>query len=490
MQGKRRLRRSAGSELAGNSTATNSPSADGGLTSVRATRAPRVPAEALGPVVRELVAQLWESEQRHRLAFEQSAIGMAHATLDGRFIAANGAWCELTGRSREDLRSLSLADLVGGEEHEGHARLRRELLTGKVSSYTLETHLTLPPGATGQAAWLRFLICIGRATNSEPLYLLASVQDVTAIKDAEERQAFLQASYAVECAALERSLDDLRAQMRSVAQANAALEQFLATASHELLTPVTIIQASIQLLSRRVRRRRPSDELDTDLDLLGRVQTQAQALSRVLEDMVQVARVGAGAQDLRVERVDLVAVARVVVAAQRLAHPDRVIQLDVPESATLVVLADADRIAQVVTNYLTNALKYSPPERPIRVHVCVQNGNATNGNAQGEGGEAGRGEAGRGEEGSVARVAVQDEGVGIAPDEQARVWQRFHRVPGVRVQTRSGANLGLGLHICKSIVEQHSGDVGLQSVPGAGSTFYFTLPLAPDALDEPDALCP
>lgn len=435
----------------------------------REPRVPHVPAAALGLVVRELVGQLWESEQRHRLAFEQSAVGMAYATLDGRFVAANASWCALMGCSHESVRALSLADLTSGEEHDRHVRLRRELVTGKIASYTLETRQTPSAGAP---VWLRFRVSIARAEGDEPLYLLASVQDVTAIKEAEERQTLLQTSFAVERAALEGSLDELRDEARTATQATVAMEQFLATASHELLTPVTIIQTAIQLLSRRVQRRAQSDELAVDLDLLEQAQAQVQSLARVLEDMAQAARVGAGPLELLIARVDLVALVRGVVAAQRLAHPERVIQLniqlDVPESGTLVVLADADRIAQVVTNYLTNALKYAPPERPVRVEVGRSGGTAER--------EASRPGDGAGQ---VARVAVHDEGVGIAPNEQALVWERFHRVPGVRAQTSSGANLGLGLHICKSIVGQHAGTVGLHSVPGAGSTFWFSLPLAP-----------
>lgn len=447
-----------------------------------ALRVPRVPAEVLGSMVRELVAQLWESEQRHRLMFEQSAIGMAYATLDGCFVDANASWCALVGCSREELPSLSLADLTAGTEHERHAQLRRELLTGKIASYTLETCRAL---SAGRILWLRLLVSIGRSGGGEPLYLLASAQDITAVKEAEERQALAQASYAAERASLELAQDELRGQLRAAAQATASLEQFLATASHELLTPVTIIQASIQLHSRRLRRRAASGqsgERAVDLELLEQAQAQVQALSRVLEDMAQVARAGAGALELRIERIELVALVRGVVAAQRLAHPERDILLAAPEAVPeavpehdgLVVLADADRIAQVVMNYLNNALKYSPPERPIRVEVGLGSGAAERESNAGTGLVACVAR--------VARVAVRDEGIGIAPEEQARVWERFHRVPGVRTHTRDGANLGLGLHICKSIVEQHAGAVGLISILGAGSTFSFSLPLAPDAL--------
>ncbi len=119
----------------------------------------------------------------------------------------------------------------------------------------------------------------------------------------------------------------------------------------------------------------------------------------------------------------------------------------------VLVEADADRIGQVVANYLTNALKYAPPDQPVDIFV-----------------EARR---------RRARVAVRDAGRGIPKAERAQVWELFHRAPGVATQgeTHSGS-LGLGLYICKTIVEAHGGRVGVQSAVGKGSTFWFTLPLA------------
>ena len=79
--------------------------------------------------------------------------------------------------------------------------------------------------------------------------------------------------------------------------------------------------------------------------------------------------------------------------------------------------------------------------------------------------------------GTEARVEVEDEGPGIPASEQARVWELFHRVPGIEVVSGSGVGLGLGLYLCKSLIERHGGQVGLESSPGHGACFWFTLPL-------------
>ncbi len=118
----------------------------------------------------------------------------------------------------------------------------------------------------------------------------------------------------------------------------------------------------------------------------------------------------------------------------------------------VTVLADADHISQVVSNYLTNALKYSDARQPVE--VCLRSN------------------------GREARVLVCDNGPGLALSAQEHIWDRFYRVEGIAVQSGSGVGLGLGLHICRTIIEAQGGLVGVESEPGGGSTFWFTVPLA------------
>jgi signal transduction histidine kinase len=117
------------------------------------------------------------------------------------------------------------------------------------------------------------------------------------------------------------------------------------------------------------------------------------------------------------------------------------------------IFADPQRVAQVISNYLNNALKYSEEEKPVSVRLQV--------------------------EGKLVRVSVQDEGPGLSPESRSHIWERFYRAPGIEVQSGSSVGLGLGLHITRVIVEQHHGQVGVESTPGQGSTFWFSLPVAP-----------
>jgi len=106
---------------------------------------------------------------------------------------------------------------------------------------------------------------------------------------------------------------------------------------------------------------------------------------------------------------------------------------------------------QVLTNYLANALKYAPVDQPVSVRLEVA--------------------------ASSARVSVRDLGMGLTAEQQQRVWERFYQVAAPGHQGPDGG-LGLGLAIARAIVEQHHGQVGVESAPGRGSTFWFTLPLA------------
>jgi signal transduction histidine kinase len=246
--------------------------------------------------------------------------------------------------------------------------------------------------------------------------------------------------------------------------ANERMSEFLSIASHELRTPVTTLKANVQLVSRRVHPSLAQDVLAGHVtpaelaEVLTRVSLQlARAdwamthLIRLVDDLLDVSRIQAGKLEFRIAPCDLATIVQGAVEEQRQLHPSRSIVAELPEGAVQMT-ADAQRLTQVVTNYLTNALKYSKADRPVQVRLDVTGGQA--------------------------RVRVRDRGPGLAPDQHERVWERFIRVPGIEVQSGSGIGLGLGLHISRTIIERHGGQVGVDSELGVGSTFWFTVPLA------------
>ena len=243
----------------------------------------------------------------------------------------------------------------------------------------------------------------------------------------------------------------------------AQMETFLGMAGHELKNPLASTKLSLQLAARRLHQmsqREPkiAPELEPVLETMARAERQEHRLDRLVNELLDASRIQAGKLVLHLEPVDLVEIVREVVEEQSLVNPKRTLRLECPGDLRAPALADVDHIGEVVTNYLTNALKYSPADSPVALGIEVVPADPGGG-------------------GKRARVWVQDQGPGLPPEEQERIWERFHRAKGIEVQCGTGDGLGLGLHICRIVIEQHHGQVGVQSVPGQGSTFWFSLPL-------------
>src|SRR5262249_31654946 len=174
------------------------------------------------------------------------------------------------------------------------------------------------------------------------------------------------------------------------------------------------------------------------------------------QDMIDDARIQTDQLDLLLSPCDLLVLVKQTVAKQQASVPERVIELEILTlESTVPVLADAKRIAQVLTTYLTTALASSPTEQPVTVQVQ--------------------------EEEQMARVSVHDEGPGISPEEQRSLWDRSYRGKGNGVQHELDLSLGLRFYLCQAIIERHHGKVGVQSTPGQGTTFWVSLPIAKSA---------
>jgi signal transduction histidine kinase len=262
-------------------------------------------------------------------------------------------------------------------------------------------------------------------------------------------------------ARLRRERAAARASELAVREANEHLETALGIAGHELNGELTSVRLSLGLMQRRIHHmlgrgqgRQAHEDVDRILGTVLLAEQQVERLDRLVNDLLDASRVRAGKLAIHPEPTDLACIIRDVVQEQRQLAPARDLRLQIPGAIQVPVIADGDRIRQVVTNLLTNALKYSPPDRPVAVALAVSDG--------------------------AARVQVRDEGPGLPAEEQKRIWQRFHQARDIRVRSSSGVRqgLGLGLYICRAIIELHRGQIGIESAPGRGSTLWFILPLA------------
>jgi PAS domain S-box-containing protein len=259
---------------------------------------------------------------------------------------------------------------------------------------------------------------------------------------------------------------DARGREVALQEANRRMEEFLGIASHELRTPLTTIKANVQLAKRRLKTvtndtisEHTANKVEAASEMLSRAERQVGVLNRLVGDLIDISRIQTGKLQLhlRKEPSDLVQVLAETVQEQQKAFSQRTISLFLPTPGEpLPVIADADRIAQVLINYLTNALKYSESDKPVEVSLTHEKDRY--------GIES-------------VRVAVRDEGPGLSPEEQKRIWECFYQSDRVKVVSGSGVGLGLGLYISQTIIERHHGHIGVDSTPGVGSTFWFTLPL-------------
>jgi signal transduction histidine kinase/PAS domain-containing protein len=250
-----------------------------------------------------------------------------------------------------------------------------------------------------------------------------------------------------------RERANARANELALREANRRMDAFLGMTSHELKTPLTSIKGNTQLAVRQLRT--SLQGIQNMQSMMESTEQQIKLLDRLVNDLLDISRTQDSQLTLSETHCDLAALVRESVRGQQRINSVRTITLNIPDDTSLPILADEARITQVITNYLTNALKYSPDAAPIEITL-------------------------RQEEAS-AYFAVRDEGPGLSPEEQQQIWERFHRAHGVEVNSSSfgsSAGLGLGLYISKMIIEQHGGHVGVESSPNEGALFWFTLPLA------------
>jgi signal transduction histidine kinase len=227
-------------------------------------------------------------------------------------------------------------------------------------------------------------------------------------------------------------------------------DEFMALVAHELRTPLSVLA-----LEGRVRQHKlaAGDAAFFAPENLARMferdQRQVRGLARLVDDMLDVARIRDGRLAIRRGRCDLAALAGRVVAEVRGRQGD--VQVTLEDGGVEVVGEwDEFRLEQVLVNLLDNALRHGAG-KPVRVVLGQRPGLAT--------------------------IRVVDQGAGIAPDDQARVFERFARVG----EGGRGAGLGLGLYIARQLVEAHGGAIAVESVPGEGATFSVSLPTAGSA---------
>ena len=365
----------------------------------------------------ELLASLlhtWKSTQpqppleppapeRFRQAFDQAPLAMALVGVDDKVQWANPAWCRLTGYGVDELAALTVAELTQPDDRDEAATRRRSVAAGEAPAHEAEVRLLRPDGRT---VWA-LMTCSPVAGG-----LVVQMVDVT---------------------------DRKRLQL-DLTRSNAELSSFAFLAAHELKSPLQAISGFAALLDRAFG---PALEPDAR-DFVGWIVAGANRMDALVEDLLTYCAVDT--DDARSEDVDL---AEVFAGCREDLDSDISRRGAVVSAGPLpVVIGDPVRLAQLLRNLLSNALKFVPEGRPPEVHVSAERG------------------------AEVWTVTVADNGIGVEDESRERIFAMFERLhPRERFK-----GTGIGLSICKRIVERRGGTIWVEPNPGGGSRFRFTFP--------------
>lgn len=225
-------------------------------------------------------------------------------------------------------------------------------------------------------------------------------------------------------------------------QAEHKKDEFISIASHELKTPLTSVKGYVQLLERSIDK----GDKETIKKHLQKAQVQLEKLNELIADLLDISKIESGKLKFNKQFFNLEDLLQNIIEIMHQSNPEFTITK--VGRAEELIYGDEMRIEQVIINFLTNAIKYSPGTSEIKIFVKTDHGKLY--------------------------VGIRDYGIGIAPEQQKSVFEKFFRVEETALHFQG---LGIGLYISAEIIRRHGGEVGVHSTMGEGSEFYFTIPI-------------
>ena len=324
----------------------------------------------------------------------------------GRIVGWNLSAEKLTGYTEEDVLMRNYSMFLSREESEKGVLKRALATAGKTGQYIAEGILVRKDGSH---FWSRSVITPLKGADRSILFFVVITQDISLQKHEEQKK-----------------------------------DEYIGIASHELKNPITTLSLYSELLAKRLQ----FDQDKENLHMLRDIQGQAARLVNLVDDLLVVGNIESDTLVLHKEDFSMQALARRVVTDFRKSVTTHVIT--VTGTCSRDVRADKSRIAQILINLVSNAVKYSPQAKRVVVHLRARNGKC--------------------------EVSVQDFGAGIAKSEHRDIFTRFFRSKDA--ESGDVVGTGLGLYIAKSIIKKHRERIWLKSRSGKGSTFFFTVPLS------------
>jgi PAS domain S-box-containing protein len=391
--------------------------------------------------------------QRFSLLLEAAPDAILEVDPRGRIVLANTEAERLFQRSREELAGLPVEELLperfrGGHtahrDHYGAHPVRRPMGAG------LDLYAVRKDGT-------EFAVDI----NLSPLplggelgHVMCVLRDVSQRRGAEEKIRVLNQSLERRSSEIAAANQELSERNQEVERANRLKSEFLASMSHELRTPLNTILGFSELLSEE----NAGALNEKQKRFLSHIQRDASHLLELINDVLDLSKIEAGRLELHLEKFSMAVAAAEVLTSIRPLAATKAITLDSDLDTQLMLEADRLRFKEILYNLLSNAIKFTPSGGRVWIESSM-------------------------EEASVC-ILVGDTGIGIAAEDQQAIFESFRQASATTKGVREGT--GLGLAITKRLVEHHGGRIWVESEPGKGSRFFFTLRLSQAAEEEPE----
>ncbi|MGV0028597.1 PAS domain-containing sensor histidine kinase [Phormidesmis priestleyi] len=381
---------------------------------------------------KQIEEALRASEARFRRAFDDAPIGIALVSIEGRFLKVNRSLCDILKYSEAELLTQSLQDITHADNVQTYLTTMQQLLADEIQTFQTEERYLQKQGNIVQGA---LSVSLVRDQENQPLYFIAQIQDISDRSQVERMK-----------------------------------DEFISVVSHELRTPLTSIRGALGILESGVFDDRPQKAHH----MLQVALNNSDRLVRLVDDILTLERLASGKVPLVMERCQVTDLMQQAInSVQTLADRDGVTLCLTPLAATLWAAPDA--IIQALTNLLGNAIKFSSMGDTVWLKA-EKVAEISNHRVASDLFEIPKGRSTPNQlPASSILFMVKDQGRGIPEDKLEVIFGEFQQVDVSDSREKGGT--GLGLAISKQIVQQHNGQIWVESCLGQGSTFYFALPL-------------
>lgn len=358
-------------------------------------------------------AKLAESENHFRGTFDFAAVGIAHVSLDGKFTRVNKMFCDTTGYSNEEMLSSTFQKITHPDDLARDLDNVKKLLSGEIETYSMEKRYIKKDSSI---VWVHLTVSLIYRVAGEPDYFIAFIEDISKRKELEKQ---------------------ILSAMAELKRSNTELEQFAYVASHDLQEPLRMVSSFTQLLAERYK-----DKLDDRAnEFIGYAVNGANRMQRLINDLLDYSRIQTRGKDFHEANASLLLGETFVLLRQKIEESEAIIvNRDLPK-----IYCDDSQIVRLFQNLIDNAIKFRGEESPI-ILISAES------------------------DGGYWKFSFKDNGIGINPKYNEKIFEIFQRL-----NNNQHPGTGIGLAVCKRIVERHGGKIWIESNEGEGTTVHFTI---------------